>query len=420
MIMNSRRRYLQLAWLYSVAVLGAFLGTSSAAFGAEPIPPLMKTLLEVFPEQNGWFVEGPVGTVPGIPEEARAFFECPRVLVPGFNQIDLAAGKVLAAGLKLPVRKITRYDRKPGAVGLPGFRGVWCATEDKSTAGFLLLTPNQNRYLLWACHSFYPAFAVDSIPGKIRDWYARSVADHLASVDYGVPATVPPQAAERNLPGWMDLYPDTPSGSVEQTAEFDSLMAASREIRIWECAGLIEFVPTSATIDRFISAAAETLFENQHATRLQDEYRDFIETSGKTSPVSALTSKGFDTLAPGWYICAVDKYGRVRIAPTGEPGGGKAAIDQTPKRPSLSNHALLFPDQPLLTAGRLEVILQGGRRAIQTITGWSDHFFYSPFSTSLQMDIAGHSDEYLVTLGHFFASLKGIGVPLDDVRIRKF
>jgi hypothetical protein len=420
MIMNSGRRYLQLVWLHFLVIPGTLLGTFSAARGAEPIPPLMKTLLEIFPEQNGWFVESALGAVPGIPDEARAFFECPRVLVPGFHQIDLAAGKVLAAGMKLPVKKITRYDRKPGAAGLPGFRGVWCSTEEKSDAGFLLLTPNQNRYLIWARHCYYPAFAVDSIPSKIRDWYARSVADHLASVDYGVPAAVPPQAAERNLPVWMDLYPDTASGLVEQTGRFDSLLAAAAEMKIWGCSGFTEIVPTPATIDRFIATAVETLFENLNLSALQDEYRDFLAINGGPFPVNALTSNGFDTLPPGWYIFAVDRFGRVRIAATSGPAGSRSPGNHSAKHPSLSNHALLFPDQPLLAAGRFEVVLRDGHRAIQTVTAWSDHFFYCPLSVALPQDITDHSDDNLLSLGHLFASLKQMGVPPADLRIRKF
>ena len=411
---------LRLSRWVGIAVLAALFGSSSSVCHAEPMPTLMKALLEVFPEQNGWFIEGPVGAVPGIPDEVRPFFECPRVLVPEYPKIDLAAGKVLSAGLKLPVKKITRYDRKPGVVGLPGFRGVWCAGEEKPVTGFLLLTPNENRYLLWARRCFYPAFAVDSIQGKIRDAYARAVADHLTSVDYGVPAAVPPAAAERGLPAWMDLYPDTVESTPEQTAKFDSLMGVAAEMKFFGCSGFTEIVPTQAMVDRFTSAASETLFENQSLAALQDEYRDFLLTHAKKSPVITLSGSGFDSLATGWYIFAIDRYRRVRVAPTAEPGVAKKVADQSVKRPILTNHALLFPDQPLLAAGRFEILVRDSHRTLRTVTAWSDHFFYSPRSTTMKQDIVDRSDTFLLTLGHFFASLKDMGVQLGDLRLRKF
>src|SRR3972149_629045 len=83
----------RLSRLVGIAVLAAHLGSSSAVCRAEPMPPQIKALLEVFPEQNGWLVEGPVGAVPGIPDEARPFFECPRVIVPEHQKIAIAAGK---------------------------------------------------------------------------------------------------------------------------------------------------------------------------------------------------------------------------------------------------------------------------------------------------------------------------------------
>jgi carbamoylphosphate synthase large subunit len=90
------------------------------------------------------------------------------------------------------------------------------------------------------------------------------------------------------------------------------------------------------------------------------------------------------------------------------------------KRPILTNHALLFPDQPLLAAGRFEVLIRDNHRTLRTVTAWSDHFYYSPRSTTMKQDIMDRSDAFLPTLGHLFASLKEMGVPLAGLRLRKF
>lgn len=392
----------------------------SSAHAVQPLPPLMKTLMQVFPEQDGWFVEAPAGTVPGIPEAARAFFECPRVIVPEYHKIDLAAGKVVSAEVKLSTRKITRYDHKPGAPGLPGLRGVWCAAEVEPSQGFLLLTPHENRYLLWARQSYFPSFAVDSIQPKFRDAYARAVSDHLTAVDYGVPTTVSPRAVERNLPSWMDLYPDTAEITSEQITRFDSLMAGAAEMKLWGCAGFTEVAATQAAVDRFVGAATDTLFQNLREAALQTEYQGFLKSGIKRAPIITLTSAGFDSLAPGWYIFGVDEYRRVRIARTIEPSLFRATASQTAKSPSLSNHALLFPGQPLLAAGSFDVALRDSKRSIRTVTIWSDHIFFSPASPSVAREISERSDAILLSLGHLFACLKDIGVSLDGVRIRKF
>ncbi len=403
--------------LYAIAVT---ILSCTVARAVQPLPPLMKTLIEVFPEQSGWFVEGPVGTAPGMPDDVRPFFECPRVIVPEYHKVDLAVGKAVSAEVKLSARKITRYDHKPGTPGLPGFRGVWCAAEDKTGPGFLLLTPNENRFLIWARHSYYPAFAVDSIQSKIRDAYARAVADHLTSIDYGVPATVPPHAVGRNLPAWMDLYPDTIETTPEQLARFDSALTVAVEMKLGECSGFTEAAITQATVDRFIAGAKDTLYENLRAPALQYEYGNFLRSTVKRAPVIALTPAEFDSLPPGWYIFAVDQYRRVRVARTTEPSLVKATAGLTSNSPTLSNHALLFPDQPLLAAGCFDLALRNNQRSIRTVTIWSDHFFYSPMSPSIQRDILDSSDTVLPTLGHFFACLKAMGVVLDGVRIRKF
>lgn len=387
-----------------------------SARAADPLPLLMETLSAVVPEQDGWFIEAPLGAIPGMPDDSRAVFDSPRVLVPTIDVIDLAVGKILAAGQRIPVKRITRYDHKPGLRGLPGFRGVLCEVDSQPGAGFVILTPHQNRFLIWARRQYFRELSNDSTPGKVRDWYARSVSDHLASIDYRVPDATPPSATERDLPAWMDLYPPRPSPAMAEDS-LDSVRSAAAEMALWGCGGFTEIVPTPAMIERFITSAPETLYTNRDPALLQSAYRDFFAKGGEMSAVNALTRAAFDTLSVGWYIFGVDRYGRVRIADAPAPVPRDKPQEQ---RRNFPGHMMLFSEQPLAAVGEFEILSRDGQPVLRTVTIQSDHYLDSRFSSAVTNEISQHSDEHLLCLGHLFASLKKIGVPLDNVRIRKF
>jgi hypothetical protein len=169
------------------------------------MPPIMQTLLEVFPEEKGRFVDEPFGATSEMPAEARQFFETFRVVVSSVDDIEKTLARLFAASSRLPIKKITRYDRNPGAPGLPGFRGVWCQTEDESQIGFSIVTINENRFLIWAKMGYYPFFANDSVNPKVRDQYARDVSQYLAGLDLKVPDNEAPPASGRGLPERMDF-----------------------------------------------------------------------------------------------------------------------------------------------------------------------------------------------------------------------
>lgn len=394
-----------------------FVGTS-AARAARPMPPLMQSLLDVFHEERGWFVDGPLGSEPDLPEKARVVFEHPRVIVPNLDALQIALGKLFAASGQIAIKKINRHDEKPGLDGLPGFRGIWCETEDDSLAGFSILTPNQDRFLIWAKDHYYPAFAVDSIERKIRDWYARSVSEYLASVDYKVPDNPVPNATERRLPGWMELYPTPPPMDKSSAEKLNDLMAANAEIKIWGWGGLTAFIPSESAIERFISAATDTLYPDKNAILFQDEFRRFLDAGGRPDQVIALTRGVFDTLSSGMYSFAVDAYGRVRIA---QRASAQMRYASDPGAPAPSvGHDMLFPGSGVLTAGIMEIARDGGQTAIKMISTRSGSYFYSAISPTVREDVIRNAETYLLSLGHLFASLRSMQIPFDGVLIRKF
>jgi hypothetical protein len=371
----------------------------------------MKTLLGIFPEGEGWFVEGPLGSAPEVPKDILPFYERPRVIVPTVDDIPLATGRLFAAGSLLPVRRITRFDEKPGAKGLPGFRGIWCETESKDDIGFLILTPNQNRFLIWARAGYFPALAVDAIEPKIRDWYARSVADHLVSLDFRVPDNLAPHAGERSLPDWMDLYPPLPTAAVTSEEKLLEFLMLHRELRLGQCEGVIGLIPAEGMVERLIGDAKDTLYPNVAHWELQSTFRALYDSGQNRASIVPLTRVRFDSLDPGPYLFAVDRYGRVRLAP-GRPLS-------TADKPVLP-HSMLFPGESLLSAGWLEVGAGDTPRPVLTVSPYAEEFACSRYSPTFRDDIGLGLDRFADSIGHLLRSLRGMGISFEDVLIRKF
>jgi hypothetical protein len=391
-----------------IAVIGLAAIATPAAMAFEPMPPIMITLLDIFPEKNGWFVDEALGVAPGTPDEAKPFLECFRVVVPDQESLDKAIARLMAHAPNLPIKKITRYDREPGAPGLAGFRGIWCQAEDESLVGFAILTINQNRFLLWAKQGYYPAFLIDTINAKVRDAYARDVSLYLAGIDAVVPENEPPQAAGRMLPEWMDLFPARME-PVLSTDAYRQHRESYSEIKAWGLSGIVAFVPTTATLDAMIAAARDTLWDNHEITFIQFDFRDYLGSGTVTRPIRAISDQNPDSVLHGTWVFAVDRYGRLRCAP--------AHAEDDAGIP----HSLLFPGAPVLSAGQFTNLrfVPGGESTIAIITSDAPSYFLKPASTAEAGGFEEPSNSHLVSLGHLFRLLKGWNVRLTDTEIRK-
>lgn len=398
--------------------IGILLACLCAGFGldfsvlpvlaAEPLPPLMKTLMGIVPEGRGWFVDGPLGTTEATPGDVRHLYECPRVIVPSVDDIAGATGRLFAAGKLLPVRRITRFDEKPGTKGLPGFRGIWYETENKEDVGFLVLTPNQNRFLMWARLGYFPALGVDTIQSKIRDWYARSVSDHLASLDYDVPDNIPPRAGERSLPAWMDLYPPEPPAAVTSDDKLRDFLELHGELPLDGCSGIRALIPGDSLTEALIAQAPSMVHFSGADAVLQVSLRDLCQDNQARTMVSPLTRVSFDTLSADSYIYAVDRYGRIRVAVSEQETDVKVP------------HTVLFPGEPVLSAGRLAIREANGRRSVAEVAAYAEEYACSRYSPGFRAEFADRVNHFALSVGHLLGSLKAIGIPCEDVLIRKF
>ncbi len=324
--------------LQRLIVCGSALGLTvlflaKPVFAFEPMPPVMQKLLEVFPEEDGRFVDEPFGSTAEMPDEARPFFETFRVVVPGPEDIEKNLARLVSASGHLPIRKITRYDKEPGAPGLAGFRGVWCQTEDKDQVGFSIVTINQNRFLIWAKMGYYPAFANDSINPKVRDQYARDVSQYLAGVDMKVPENEAPQASGRGLPEWMGLY--VPEEVYERERALAGDWALDREITSWGIYGVSQFTPTSNLVQAIRDSARNELCAPPDLALIQSDYGYYYNPNTLADRrIVSLDSARYDSLDAISGSFAVDRFGRVRIGTKFE-----------------HPIAVLFPGSSLLAAG---------------------------------------------------------------------
>jgi hypothetical protein len=337
--------------------------------------------------------------------------------VPEVDAVELAVGHLLTAANILPTHKVTRYDRKPDAPGLPGFRGVWCRMEDDSLVGFSILTPNQNRFLIWAKYQYYPVSGNDAIPEKAREKYARDVSQYFASLDAGVPDTEPPQAMRSDLPESMDVFGAQADSSMTESP--DTRRARWAEIRAWGFSGVVSFRPTVGAIDRFIEAAPDTLWPNREIRFIQHLYRQWSDLGNGPRSIGTLSAAGALGAEGKSYFFAVDRYGRVRFARY------DAALESHHElrygfRP-YGRHAILFPGTSILTGGHLHNAGTEGQPFLNRVSADADGYFYSDvLGDAGYLEVAHLTDAFIASLGHFFAALKQAGVRVDQVTIQKF
>jgi hypothetical protein len=81
----------------------------------------------------------------------------------------------------------------------------------------------------------------------------------------------------------------------------------------------------------------------------------------------------------------------------------------------------LFPGEPVLTAGAffVEAGEAGAEPAIVEVNTHSGHYFYSNVTSTIREDISRRSDEYLLTIGHFFVALDREGISYSGILVSK-
>jgi hypothetical protein len=228
-----------------------------------------------------------------------------------------------------------------------------------------------------------------------------------------------PIATEYGLPDSVDFYAPPPDYVIEGYQNYLNFLNAHDTIRTAFAYGLTEFVPSDSLWDAMKENAPRAAYPNKEWPMLQHEYKKFFERGGDVRVMQTLTTEGFDTLQPGEYFFAVSVAGKVRFGRELLRSEVKRIEEATGKKVPRANHAFLFPGEPVLTAGAFFIEANDAGPYLTAINAQSGHYFYSNVSSTIREDIAVRSDEYLLTLGHFFIALDKLGIAHDSVQVSK-
>lgn len=290
------------------------------------------------------------------------------------------------------------------------------ATTDSSSSVVLVGTIQQTRFMIWSRLVYLENRA--EVDAESWDQYSSAVAVYLARIDSGQVASPEPTAKTFGLPERIDLYARPPAYVIEGYQNYKDVLHQHRTITTDFATGVVAFVPSDSTLEELKSDSPSLAFPNKEAALLQHELRKFVARGGSMRQINRLTRESIDTLQAGEYFFAVGLSGTIRFGR--ELSRDEVTRLETERGQKLprANHAFLFPGEPVLTAGAFFIDDRVPTRIVK-VNAHSGHYFYSNVTASIRQDIAKRSDQYLLTLGHFFSALDSLGVLYHDVLISK-
>ena len=375
---------------------------------------LQNALRAALPEKNGYVIAGPLDPNVSNPKFAP-YFHSVRVIC---SNLDNQAGslKLLTSQPTLSVMNSQTYIEYPDSKDFPGYRGIIAALNfNGKETSIEFLTIQQIRFLLWAKDGLFPNDT--SIKKGEFQKYAKAVSDYLYEIDKGNLAAPEPKAKDFGLPDSDDPYAPAPPYVIEGYQNYKDFLFSHSEVTTDFASGILGFIPTKETIGKLKTEAPSKAFPNKEAPLFQDELKKFFQRGGQMSNLRTLTKEVFDSLQPGEYFFAVGMNGTIRFGRefTRED---VAKIEHTGQKPPRANHSFLFPGEPILTAGAFFIGCDGAGKLARVNTQ-SGHYFYSNVSATIREDIAERSDQYFLTIGHFFNTLDSLGIVYSDVVVCK-
>jgi hypothetical protein len=307
-------------------------------------------------------------------------------------------------------------------ISLP-IRGIYCDPHVRYMHQKVLITTvHQTRFVIWY-DMWYPEYTADTV--ATFSSYALAVSDYLYSLDTGWMEAPAPKAVDYSLPDSLDFYAPPPDYVIDGYDNYLNFLNAHDTIRADFAYGLTEFTPSDSLWEAMIETAPRAAWPNKEWPVLQHEYREFFERGGDVRCMQTLTREGFDTLSAGEYFFAVSIAGKIRFGREVSRSDVQRIVAQTGQKIPRANHAFLFPGEPVLTAGAFFIEDTSSSNdstkdhRLSHINAHSGHYFYSNLSETIREDIAVRSDEYLLTLGHFFKMLDSLGIPHESVVVSK-
>jgi hypothetical protein len=419
--LNKTLAALFLFWLLSCSVLLAgpkdpVEGEQFQKFVELQNVELQKTLRSIFPEEEGFIVAGPLD--PSFPYEHAysSLYNSIRIICPSISHIRKSLRKISGSS-DYSVTMSAQHIERPGNDYLTGYRG---GTENVATDEFeyfiQFLTLQQLRFLVWAQQHL----ATEDLFDKNTDLgkYALAVSDYLYEIDKGNLEAPEPKAVDFGLEEKFDLYAPAPDYVIQGYKNYKDYLHSHAEIVTSKLSEVLAFVPTESGLERLKSEAPDKAFPNKEFPLLQEEFRKFIRRGGKMDYMRTLTKEVFDTLKAGEYFFAVGLSGQIRSGRELLREEVKRIEEETGQKPARANHAFLFVGEPILTAGAF-FIENDGEARISEVNTQSGHYFYSNITATIREDISERSNDYFVTIGHFFRALDSLGIDYQNVLLRK-
>jgi len=384
---------------------------------------LQKLLKETFPEEDGFIVSGPLAP-PLIFRHIFAknpyniLYDTPRIICPSISQLETAIIKIKKySNFYDSISMSFLHIEQPGNDHLTGYRGgleLILINDEMYFVQFLTL--QQLRFLIWAGQhlDYYPIHDTNKMLGK----YALAVSDYFYEIDKGNLEAPEPKAVDFGLDEKYDLYAPAPDYVIQGYQNYKDYLKSHAEIITSKLSEILAFVPTESGLERLKSEAPDIAYPNKEFPLLQEEFRKFIRRGGKMSYMRTLTKKVFDTLKSAEYFFAVGLSGKVRFGRELLREEVKLIEQQTGQKPARANHAFLFVGEPILTAGAFFIENEDDPRIVEVNTQ-SGHYFYSNITSTIREDVAERSNDYFMTIGHFFRALDSLEIEYHNVLLRK-
>lgn len=391
-----------------------YTGDAYLALLASQHLDLQRVAEPIASEADGYLVTGPLDAVLTGPGEFTAPYRNVRVVCPDLDAFNRAVERFDKDGR---TRSLQRFVEEPSD-DLTGFRGALVTMRIHGEDRVLQLnTIQQTRWLIWlaaVAELRSPRFAVSEEFAAYRE----AVSDYLYGIDRGQNDEAP-SAVQFDLAPALDLYAPPPGYVIEGYEAYKQYLHDHEVLKVDFARGITGFVPGDSLLTAFKEALTMMAFPNKEAPMLQHEYRKFFQRGGDVRVIHTLTPDLLASLRPGEYFFAVGLSGKIRLGYETPREEVDRIENETGKKLARANHAFLFPGEPVLTAGALWVAGEGGDRRITKVNAHSGHYFYSNVTETVREDIAMRSNEYLLTLSHFFVALDEAGIPCHDILISK-
>jgi hypothetical protein len=377
---------------------------------------LQHALEECYPESDGYLVTGPLDPLLEADDDLWPVFSSVRVVCPDLAIYDKSTESFHSSEMfdvsTVSVSR-TESDIEFADCGVTLFQIDW----NGAITYVQFSTTQQARFQIWSRRAMLDR--VDSDDQEALAEYSTAVSHYLCRIDSGLVDVEPPVAPDYGLPEGFDLYAPTPDYVIQGYDNYKAFMRSHSDLETDFARGILAFVPTDETLQRFKESAPREAHPNKETAKLQEEYRSFFKRGGDVRIIETLTAEGFDTLITGEYFFAVSLSGKIRFGRELLREEVNRLELETGRKVPRANHAFLFPGEPVLTAG---AFLIDDNKAIKLVgvNAQSGHYFYSNITETIREDIAERSDHYLLTLGHFFRALDSIGVPYERILISKF